>query len=74
MKDIKGTLIKLTISIIILGLAFKYLERKPQVNAIQFDMKPVDNTPPMPLKLQWHDPFKGVNNLQSKPKPVQKED
>ena len=30
MKDIKGTLIKLTISIIILGLAFKYLERKPQ--------------------------------------------
>lgn len=74
MKDTKGTLIKLTISIIILGIAFKYLEKKPQVNSIQFEIKPVDNTPPMPSKLQWHDPFRGVSNLPSKPKPVQKED
>lgn len=33
-----------------------------------------DNTPPMPSQLKWHDNFKGIENVPSKPKVQTKED
>lgn len=39
MKDIKLFIIKLTISIIVLAIAFIFLEKKPPVTAINFDIK-----------------------------------
>ncbi|BAK72612.1 MAG: hypothetical protein AB7S49_10400 [Arcobacter sp.] len=68
MKDLKYTIIKLIISAIILAIAFSYLEKKPPVNAIHFDTSSNKKTEATPSQLQWHEPFKGVNNLQPKPK------
>jgi len=39
MKDTKAFIIKLTISIIVLAIAFIFLEKKPPVTAINFDIK-----------------------------------
>ena len=67
MKDTKAFIIKLTISIIVLAIAFIFLEIKPPVTSINFDIKKQDSTP-TPSKLKWHEPFKGVENVPSKPK------
>lgn len=71
MKDLKSTIIKTTISAIILLIAFKYLEKKPDTPTFNITIfkKEDSNEPPMPQKLKWHDPFKGVENLPSKPTP-----
>lgn len=75
MKDLKSTLIKLIISAIVLAIAFVYLEKKPPTNSVQFEIqKKEENTPAIPSKLQWHDPFKGVSNVPSKPKVIPKEE
>lgn len=77
MKDLKETLIKLIISAIVLAIAFAYFEKKPQTNAVDFNvLKKEENTnsTPTPGKLQWHDPFKGVSNVPSKPKPIPQEE
>ncbi len=75
MKDLKEFIIKLIISAIVLAIAFSYLEKKPPVTAIQFPIRTQDTyTPPTPSQLQWHDHFKGVENLPSKPKVQPKED
>lgn len=65
MKDIKSFIIKLTISIIVLALAFYYLEEKPPINAIHFDISKPNNNH-TPSSLQWKEPFKGVENVPSK--------
>lgn len=67
MKDIKLFIIKLTISIIVLAIAFIFLEKKPPVTAIHFDVSKKETTP-TPSKLKWYEPFKGVENVPSKPK------
>lgn len=72
MKDLKETLIKLIISAIILAIAFAYFEKKPQTNTIDFNVFKKEenlNKTPTPAQLQWHDPFKGVSNVPSNPKP-----
>jgi len=71
MKDLKNTIIKITISAIILLIAFKYLEKKPETQTFNITVfkKEDSNEPPMPQKLQWNEPFKGVSNLPSKPTP-----
>ncbi|MDD2896022.1 MAG: hypothetical protein PHG81_08375 [Aliarcobacter sp.] len=73
MKDLKEFIIKLIISAIVLAIAFTYLDKKPPVNSIQFPVKKQDSTPPTPSQLQWHDHFKGIENLPSKPKVQPKE-
>ena len=65
MKDIKSFIIKLTISAIVLAIAFFYLEKKPPVNAIHFNINK-DAAPSIPSKLRWNDPFKGIENVPSK--------
>lgn len=74
MKDLKEFIIKLIISAIVLAIAFTYFDKKPPVNAIQFPVRTQDTyTQPTPSQLQWHDHFKGVENLPSKPKVQPKE-
>lgn len=69
MKDLKNTIIKLIISTIILLIAFSYLEKKPPTNAIHFDTSANKKSEPaIPSKLQWHDPFRGIENLPNKQK------
>ncbi len=72
MKDLKNFIIKLLISAIVLTFAFIYLD-KPKTTAIQFPVRDQDNTPPMPAQLKWHDNFKGIENVPSKPKVQTKE-
>jgi hypothetical protein len=73
MKDLKQLIIKIVISAVILILAFIYLEKKPPVNAIHFDISKPSDTPATPSQLKWHDSFKGIENLPSKPKISPKE-
>jgi hypothetical protein len=68
MKDLKYFIIKLILSAIVLTIAFIYLEKKPPVNAIHFDVSRQDNSTNTPSQLQWHDRFKGIENLPSKAK------
>lgn len=65
MKDIKSFMIKLIISIIVLAIAFFYLEEKPPVNIIKFDINQ-NKTSTTPSELKWYDPFKGIDNVPSK--------
>ncbi len=68
MKDLKQLIIKIVLTAIILTIAFIYLEKKPPVSAINFDIsKPADTTA-IPSQLKWHDSFKGIENVPSKPK------
>jgi|GEM_PF-5839310 len=73
MNDLKDFIIKLIISVIVLAIAFTFFEKKPAVNAIQFPVRKQETTPPSPSQLQWHDHFKGIENLPSKPKVQPKE-
>ena len=68
MKDLKQLIIKIVISAIVLTIAFIYLEKKPPVNAIHFDISKPADTKATPSQLKWHDSFKGVENVPSKPK------
>lgn len=67
MKDLTQIIIKLIISVIVLALAFAYLNKREPTNAIHFDINRQD-TPSSPSKLKWTDPFRGVENVPSKPK------
>jgi hypothetical protein len=73
MKDLKYFIIKLILSIIVLAIAFVNLEKKPPVNAINFDVSKQNTSTNVPSQLQWHDRFKGIENLPSKPKTPQNE-
>ena len=68
MNDLKYTIIKLIIIPILLIIAFIFFQEKPAVNAINFDLIKRDNAPSIPSKLQWHEPFKGIDNVPSKSK------
>ncbi len=69
MKNLKELIIKIVISVIVLGIAFVYLEKKPPIeNKIFFDTKKEKPTTNAPSQLNWYDSFKGVENLPSKPK------
>ena len=68
MKDLKQLIIKIILTGIVLAIAFAYLGKKPQEsNSINFEIsKPSSDTKSAPSKLNWYDPFKGVNNMPSK--------
>ncbi len=68
MNDLKYTIIKLIIISILLVIAFIFFQEKPAVNAINFDLIKRDNAPSIPSKIQWHEPFKGIDNVPSKSK------
>ena len=68
MKDLKYTIIKLIISAIVLVIAFIFFEDKPTLNGINFDINRKNNSSNIPSKLQWSEPFKGIENIPSKPK------
>ncbi len=69
MKDLKDFIIKIVISVIVLAFAFIYLDKKPTTtNSIQFPVRTQDNSPATPSQLKWHDNFKGIENVPSKPK------
>ncbi|QKF66416.1 hypothetical protein AVENP_0856 [Arcobacter venerupis] len=69
MKDLKYFIIKLILSAIVLTIAFIYLEKKPPVTAINFEVNnKADTSTNVPSQLKWHDHFKGIENLPSKPK------
>ena len=68
MKDLKYTIIKLIISAIVLVIAFVFFEEKPALNGINFDINRKNNSSNIPSKLQWSEPFKGIENIPSKPK------
>ena len=75
MKNLKEFIIKLIISAIVLAFALIYLDKEPTTsNSIQIPVKEQDNSPAIPSQLKWHDNFKGIENVPSKPKVQTKED
>ena len=68
MKDLKYTIIKLIISAIVIVIAFIFFEEKPALNGINFDINRKNNSSNIPSKLEWDEPFKGIENIPSKPK------
>ena len=66
MKDLKYTIIKLIISAIVLVIAFIFFEEKPALNGINFDINRKNNSSNIPSKLQWSEPFKGIENVPPK--------
>lgn len=74
LKELREFIIKLILSAIVLAIAFNYLEKKPPVNAINFEVSKPQESTNTPSQLQWHDHFKGIENLPSKPKTQPKED
>ena len=68
MKDLKYTIIKLIISASVIVIAFIFFEEKPALNGINFDINRKNNSSNIPSKLQWSEPFKGIENIPSKPK------
>ena len=68
MKDLKYTIIKLIISAIVIVIAFIFFKEKPALNGINFDINRKNNSSNIPSKLQWSEPFKGIENIPSKPK------
>ena len=49
-------------------IAFIFFEEKPALNGINFDINRKNNSSNIPSKLQWSEPFKGIENIPSKPK------
>ncbi|AXX89200.1 hypothetical protein CKA55_00240 [Arcobacter suis] len=67
MKDLTYTIIKLIIITAIIVIAFIFFQEKPALDGINFNINKRD-APSIPSKLQWSEPFKGIENVPPKPK------